>query len=141
MTIESGERSRRCSHYEYRRRTHSGFALYDFVHSVGLIFVLRACECTTLTLYNVEDTLLLRDASVYENPPLGVAVIRVFQEVHSSEKKFKSQITRRETSKDEKRSIASINFVLNSIPSCSIDLVLQVFIFPYLSICREVFTS
>ena len=75
------------------------------------------------------------------NPPLGDEVIQAFQEFQSSENKFKSEKMRCKTSKDEKRSIARISFVSNSISSCSIGLVVQVFNFPHLSICREAFTS
>jgi hypothetical protein len=83
--------------------------------------------------------------TVGNNPPLGVEVISEFQEFQES---FKSLKLHKVFSKDEDASQKTENVrssciysVSNSISSCSIDFVLQIFNFPHLSIYQEVVTT
>ena len=74
-------------------------------------------------------------------PPLGVEAIREFQEFHSSENMFKSQKRVAKLQKTKNVRMRASTFVSNSISSYLIDLFLQVFNFPHLSIYREMFDS
>ena len=82
------------------------------------------------------------------NPPLGVEFISEFQEFQESFKSLKNYTkyfqkmkTRRENQKTKNVRSSCIYSASNSISSCSIDFVLQIFNFPHLSIHQEVVTT
>ena len=113
----------------------------------GFIVNVQAVH-SSIKCHNVDEhhdstsrALTSRSDGCYGSPPLGVEAVWEFQDFQELKLHKVIQKTHRKNQKTINAQLSCIHFVSNSISSCLIDLVLQMFIFPHLSIHQEVFAK